>query len=241
MSERETDSQVGFADPNSLLGMLQRGRGKGYLMAMEAPPEEVWPLLVECATNDPRSDDQWSPDEEYYASLILRTGMDLEPLLSFVSRNNASDDKEWNSYYSLEILRCLAHRGSRQALEFLRECVEKPSTPSNRCPAHGLWTRPGSGSAARSGISRWQPAVSSSIRQVVVRAPIVTSIEPICRLACSRISTYRLQCSRRSGPGCRASLDTAHRPPRRTCRPPTGCRRTARASTETRRRTIPEG
>jgi hypothetical protein len=37
-----------LADPESLLGMLQRGRGKGYLAALEAAPETVWPLLFEC-------------------------------------------------------------------------------------------------------------------------------------------------------------------------------------------------
>ena len=123
MNEREERSGVDLADAESLLGMLQRGRGKGYLVALETPRQEVWPLLVECITNDPRSDEQWSPDEEYYASLILKTGMDLGPLLSFVRRNDTSDEQEWNCYYTLKTLRCLAHRGSRQALDFLREYI----------------------------------------------------------------------------------------------------------------------
>lgn len=127
MSEREEQSGVALADADSLLGMLQRGRGKGYLMALEAPPEEVWPLLFECVTNDPRFNEQWSPDEEYYASLILKTGMHLGPLLSFVRRSDASEDEDWSCYYPLTTLRCLAHRGSRQALDFLREYVEEGS------------------------------------------------------------------------------------------------------------------
>jgi hypothetical protein len=45
-----------LAAPDSLLGMLQRGRGEGYLAAMNAPRETVWPLLLECVTDDPRLD-----------------------------------------------------------------------------------------------------------------------------------------------------------------------------------------
>ena len=304
-------------------------------MAMETPREEVWPLLVECVTNDPRSDDQWNPDVEYHASLILKTGMDLGPLLSFVRHNDASEDQEWNSYYSLETLRCLARQGSRQALEFRREynecgfdfeeitrivgklaelealegideilydrissdadvyeqlqdeieedwakycqmdeesraacrlvlpmCEPWKSLCDKNEGLSQLFLRNGLPYDPPPAVYRvtdadvrdlriprdgtnacrtrtWMFLMSG--RQVVVRAPTVTSIGPIYRLACSRISTCRSRCSRRSGPGCRASLDTAHRPPRRTCRPPTGCRYTARGSTETRRRTIPEG
>jgi len=60
--------------------MLQRGRGKGYLMALQAAPETIWPLLFECITNDPRLDTQCEDRAEYYAGLIGATGMDVEPL-----------------------------------------------------------------------------------------------------------------------------------------------------------------
>ncbi len=124
MNEREDELGAVLADPDTLLGMLQRGRGKGYLVAMETPPREVWPLLMECITNDPHSDGQCGPEGEYYASLILKTGIDLEPLQSFVRHN---DDQGDRSYLALETLQCLAHRRSAKALEFLREYVQHGS------------------------------------------------------------------------------------------------------------------
>lgn len=41
MTERDDEGTEVLADPDSLLGMLQRGRGKGYLIAMESPPQEI--------------------------------------------------------------------------------------------------------------------------------------------------------------------------------------------------------
>ncbi len=67
MSERDDERRVVLADPDSLLGMLQRGRGRGFLLASETPPQEVWPLLLECIMNDPRFDRQCEDREEYYA------------------------------------------------------------------------------------------------------------------------------------------------------------------------------
>jgi len=42
-----------LADPNTALGMLQRGRPAGYLHAIEMAPKKIWPMLIECITNDP--------------------------------------------------------------------------------------------------------------------------------------------------------------------------------------------
>jgi hypothetical protein len=81
-----------LADPESLLGMLQRGRGKGYLAALEAAPETVWPLLFECITHDPRRDTDLEDRAEYYASLMAATHMDIEPLHRYVVQNDGSDD-----------------------------------------------------------------------------------------------------------------------------------------------------
>ncbi len=122
MNEGENDEGVNLADPDSLLGLLQRGRGKGYLMALDTPPRQVWPLLLECITNDPQLDRQWRPDREYYVSLILKTGMDLEPLASFVRQNDAQDDdNSSNVDFTLWVLERLAQRDNSQAWEFLRE------------------------------------------------------------------------------------------------------------------------
>ena|GEM_PF-1174312 len=128
MDEQDDERRMVLADPDSLLGMLQRGRGKGCLMALERPPQEVWSLLFECVTNHPRSNELFAPDEDYYASLILRTGMDLEPLLSFVRQNDElGDTDDVDVDLALSTLRSLARRGSRRALEFLREYLQHGS------------------------------------------------------------------------------------------------------------------
>lgn len=85
---REIHRGVSLADPDSLLGMLQRGRGRGYLEALKAPPETVWPLLFECITNDPRLYPFFECREEYYAALIVATGMSLEPLRIFLEQHD---------------------------------------------------------------------------------------------------------------------------------------------------------
>ncbi len=114
-----------LADPESLLGMLQRGRGKGYLAALEVAPETVWPLLFECVTNDPRLDMDAENREEYYAALIVATGMDLEPFRSHLVQNDAIDDpNDWSVGLLLLTLSCLAgDRGSSAALAILREYI----------------------------------------------------------------------------------------------------------------------
>lgn len=88
VDENDAPARTNLADSGSLLGMLQRGRGEGYLRALAAPPETVWPLLFECITNDPRLDGQCEEREEYYASLILARGMDVEPLGAYLRRND---------------------------------------------------------------------------------------------------------------------------------------------------------
>ena len=50
--------QEKHAEPDSLLGQLQRGRGEGYRRTLSAPKHEAWNCLVECISNDPRLDSQ---------------------------------------------------------------------------------------------------------------------------------------------------------------------------------------
>ncbi len=119
------DGKINLAEPDSLLGMLQRGRGRGYLAALAAPPETVWPLLFECVTHDPRLDRQCEDRAEYYASLIVATGMDLEPLRSYVVQNDAKDDdSDWPVALTLSTLEHLAvEKKNAAALQILRDYV----------------------------------------------------------------------------------------------------------------------
>ena len=111
-----------LADPESLLGLLQRGRGKGYLLALQKPPQEVWPLLIECVTNDPRMD-SFCEDRDYPA-LLRVTGMDLEPLRTHLKRNDSTDTSPaWMFGITLGTLAPLAADGNTQAIEILKEYV----------------------------------------------------------------------------------------------------------------------
>jgi hypothetical protein len=117
-------SKNNLADPESLLGMLQRGRGKGYLDALETPREAVWALLFECITHDPRIDTQCETRAEYYAGLIAATGVDLRPLQRHLQRNDAHDmDSDLWPLLTWETLVRMAQRGSSEAVRILRDYV----------------------------------------------------------------------------------------------------------------------
>lgn len=134
MPEEEPSIVDRLADPESLLGMLQRGRGKGYLLALETPPEQVWPLLIECVTNDPRLDKQLEEREAFYAPLISATGMGLEALRSHLKDHDSTDERpDWmlgaramgiiELGITLTTLAFLAESGNGEAIAILREYV----------------------------------------------------------------------------------------------------------------------
>lgn len=125
MSQREEadmsdePSRLRLANPDTVLGMLQRGRGAGYLHAAEMAPQRVWPMLVECITNDPRLDKQVEYFRSgYYCDLIIETEMDITPLADHLKQNDGPDDKYWDIKLSLETLYCLSasHYGKAQAM-----------------------------------------------------------------------------------------------------------------------------
>lgn len=104
--------------------MLQRGRGAGYLAAMKEPADAVWPLLIECITNDPRLDQQCEDRAEYYASLILATSMHLAPLHAHLRRSDSEEiDLLMRPSLPLETIMCVAERGSDDAVQILRDYV----------------------------------------------------------------------------------------------------------------------
>jgi hypothetical protein len=76
-----------LANPTSLLGQLQRGRGQGYIRALEADRTEVHAALIQCITHDPRWDSQLESRAWYYAELMLRTNFDdLTPFVRYLRR-----------------------------------------------------------------------------------------------------------------------------------------------------------
>jgi hypothetical protein len=115
----------GLADPGSLLGMLQRGRGAGYLAAVQSPREMVWAMLLHCLKHDPRLDTDVEDRAEYYGWLVLATEMDLSPLVKWLRDNNTlSETDRWKLRLGLETVGHLAQRGRRpQAVDILRDYV----------------------------------------------------------------------------------------------------------------------
>ena len=69
-----------LADAGSVLGQLQRGRGEGFLAALEMPPAEAADLLWKCIVHDPRYDLQIDSRDLYYATLAQEVGLKIERL-----------------------------------------------------------------------------------------------------------------------------------------------------------------
>ncbi|NOX31894.1 MAG: hypothetical protein GXP35_17895 [Actinobacteria bacterium] len=69
-----------LADAASVLGQLQRGRGEGFLAALEMPPAQAADLVWECIVHDPRYDLQIDSRDLYYATLAQQVGVRVERL-----------------------------------------------------------------------------------------------------------------------------------------------------------------
>lgn len=67
-----------YAEPETLLGQLQRGRGLGARRALAEPG--AGDLVVGCVLQDPRWDAQTESRDEYLACLIYRMGLPLAPI-----------------------------------------------------------------------------------------------------------------------------------------------------------------
>lgn len=66
------------AEPKTLLGMLQRGRGEGFQRLLDEAPQRAWALIEGCLRHDPRMDRQVESRSWYYGTLILKAEMPLE-------------------------------------------------------------------------------------------------------------------------------------------------------------------
>jgi hypothetical protein len=113
-----------LAPADCLLGMLQRGRGKAVLISRRKPPEEVWPLLVECITHDPCLDKQCENRQEYYADIAHQTRMPCEPLRQHLKEYDSDQEEyNWKTSLTLSTLECLAERGCAESVQILREYI----------------------------------------------------------------------------------------------------------------------
>lgn len=69
-----------LADAGTVLGQLQRGRGEGFLAAVEMAPTEASDLVWQCIVHDPRYDLQIDSRDWYYANLAQEVGLRVERL-----------------------------------------------------------------------------------------------------------------------------------------------------------------
>lgn len=115
--------QEKHADPDSLLGQLQRGRGEAYRRILGIPKTKGWDLLLDCICNDPRLDSQVENRAEFYAALVIETDMELEPVLDYV-RAYDNDEQGWNTPLAVETLGELARRGYKDSACRLSDYVD---------------------------------------------------------------------------------------------------------------------
>jgi hypothetical protein len=115
--------QEHHASPDSLLGQLQRGRGEGFIRILSAPKGEACQLLVECITNDPRLDSQVESRDEYYASIVIRLGLDLAPLAQLLRKHDDKDQSTSNTSLAVTTLGKLAKRQFANAADILCDYI----------------------------------------------------------------------------------------------------------------------
>lgn len=76
-SALEDERILRLSPPDTALGMLQRGRGEGFLAAKSMSNDEAQDLVWHCVVHDPRWDLQVESRSEYYALLVEELGIDL--------------------------------------------------------------------------------------------------------------------------------------------------------------------
>ncbi|MFD5320562.1 HEAT repeat domain-containing protein [Streptomyces sp. NPDC127098] len=116
-SHTETD----IAPSGSLLGLLQRGRGDGWLHALAAPRAEAVAALERCVLHDPRWDWRLEHRSLYYARLYVELGADLDAITDHLFRpDDAVRPEEERTGLALSVLGHLTSYGDREALRLLR-------------------------------------------------------------------------------------------------------------------------
>lgn len=124
-SPAETD----IAPSGTLLGLLQRGRGDGALLALAAPRAEAVAALQRCVLHDPRQDWRLEDRSLYYARLYRELDADLTGIsdhLFHPADGPAGEEDgeraccEERTGLALSVLGHLASYGNTGALELLR-------------------------------------------------------------------------------------------------------------------------
>ncbi|KJK43971.1 hypothetical protein [Streptomyces sp. NRRL F-4428] len=105
-----------YAPPDSLQGLLQRGRGLGHLRALDDPAAAA-PFVYDCIRREWRWDRQCDARARYHARLVRDLGLPIGPLLDQLV---GDEEAVWRASAVLELL---ALPGDGEAAEGLRDYV----------------------------------------------------------------------------------------------------------------------
>ena len=112
-----------WADPDTLLGMLQRGRGEGYRRSL-VQRDDGSDSVVECIIHDPRLDRQVESRGWFYAALVAELNVDLSLLRAAYTENAARlwNDVDWDAaaWLATEVFELAAKRGISGGVTELR-------------------------------------------------------------------------------------------------------------------------
>ncbi|MDT0343809.1 HEAT repeat domain-containing protein [Streptomyces litchfieldiae] len=113
--------ETGIAPSGSLLGLLQRGRGDGWLHALAAPRAQAVAALEQCVLHDPRQDWRLEHRSLYYARLYVELDAGLDGIAAHLADpEDALRDEEERTGLALSVLGHLASYGNAEALRLLR-------------------------------------------------------------------------------------------------------------------------
>ncbi|MEU7634206.1 hypothetical protein AB0C34_30255 [Nocardia sp. NPDC049220] len=114
-------TESSWAEPSTLLGMIQRGRGACY-GAAHAERAMAAEFVVDCVVHDPRWDHQVEERSWLYATLVVDLGVDLSRLRAALAGPvGASGDSD--TWLATGVLERLAHRGVGGSITELRHCL----------------------------------------------------------------------------------------------------------------------
>jgi len=113
------------AAPDSLLGLLQRGRGQGYISALAAGRAAAEAAIVECVTHDPRIDHQVEARDEYYGRCAFALGIETSPFEALLfSPADSEETDEYRTQLVLGTLAWMGRLGRDDAVALVRRYVE---------------------------------------------------------------------------------------------------------------------
>jgi hypothetical protein len=112
------------AAPDSLLGLLQRGRGQGFINALAAGRAAAETAIVECVTHDPRIDHQVESRDEYYGRCAFALGIEISLFEALLfSPADSQETDEYRTDLVLGTLAWMGRFGRDDAVKVLRRYV----------------------------------------------------------------------------------------------------------------------